>query len=83
MIVEIGKCRVNFFRLQIRMLSQQLFCRPTMLVVFRGKMDDLIAASANPSRSVGIERKMRIMRLCTHRSALISTLNSFILSAKQ
>ena len=51
-IVEVGQSRIDLFRAQVGMLSQQFFRRPTVVVMLGRKMLDLVACVANPCGAV-------------------------------
>jgi hypothetical protein len=62
MIVEIRQRGIDFFRPQVRMLSEEFIGRPAVEVVFRRKVQHLLARVADPGDAVGINGQMRIQR---------------------
>jgi hypothetical protein len=52
MVVKVGKGRIDFLGPKIAMLPQQLLRRPSVLIVFRSQVQNLVARSADTRRSL-------------------------------
>ncbi len=67
MIVKIGQSRVDFFRLQVRVLAKQLLSRPSVVEVFTGKMNHFVSTRSNAGDPIFTNLDMRVINDSHHR----------------
>jgi hypothetical protein len=54
-VVKVGQCRVDLFRVLIRMLTEEFFSRPTVVVMLGGEVNYFVSGLTNacgPSPSI-------------------------------
>jgi len=65
-IVEVGEGHVDLLGSEIRMLAQNLFGGPTVMVMLPGQVEHLVPAPFDPSSSIGVEGQVGIVSRRAH-----------------
>jgi hypothetical protein len=65
-VVEVGKGRVDLLRPEIRMLAEDLFGSPPIVIVLSRQVQHFVPAPFDTGRAVGVESEAGILRCRVH-----------------